>query len=137
MDLTGEPRLNQITVPATDYDQSVAFYEALGLVQIVDSPGNGYARFEAPGGVTLSIHVAEQTPGAAAVYFECHDLDTACERMARNGIAFGQPQDQSWNWREAWTTDPGGNRVCLYEAGVDRRYPPWALPRSGQSQGSS
>ena len=30
--------LNQITLPTIDYDASVAFYKALGLVKIVDSP---------------------------------------------------------------------------------------------------
>src|SRR3546814_8018860 len=52
------PALNQITLPAHDYAASVAFYKQLGLKQIVDSPGNGYARFEAANGVTLSIHLS-------------------------------------------------------------------------------
>src|SRR3546814_10898812 len=52
------PALNQITLPAHDYAASVAFYKQMGLKQIVDSPGNGYARFEAANGVTLSIHLS-------------------------------------------------------------------------------
>src|SRR3546814_15704209 len=44
------PALNQISLPAHDYAASVAFYKQLGLKQIVDSPGNGYARFEAANG---------------------------------------------------------------------------------------
>src|SRR3546814_11171019 len=44
------PALNQITLPAHDYAASVAFYKQMGLKQIVDSPGNGYARFEAANG---------------------------------------------------------------------------------------
>lgn len=47
-------QLNQVTVGATDYDASVAFYRALGLVQIVDAPPR-YARFETPTGETFSI----------------------------------------------------------------------------------
>ena len=129
LDLTGDLRLNQITIPATDYAASVAFYETLGLTQVVDSPTNGYARFESPGGATLSIHLADAAPGNASIYFECHDLDATRDRLMAKGIAFDAPQDQSWNWREAWGRDPAGNRVCLYEAGIDRRWPPWALPR--------
>ena len=64
------PALNQITLPARDYERRVAFYALLGLTQIVDSPSNGYARFEAANGVTLSIHVdegaAESDKGARA-----------------------------------------------------------------------
>src|SRR3546814_5970956 len=52
------PALNQITLPAHDYAASVAFYKQMGLKQIVDSPGNGYTRFEAANGVTLSIHLS-------------------------------------------------------------------------------
>ncbi|MCB2078277.1 MAG: bifunctional hydroxymethylpyrimidine kinase/phosphomethylpyrimidine kinase [Novosphingobium sp.] len=128
LDLTGEPRLNQITVPALDYAASVAFYRKLGLVQIVDSPANGYARFESPGGATLSVHCGE-TGGGAAVYFECLDLDAMLERLAAKGIEFTEPVHQSWLWLEAWAEDPAGNRICLYQAGIARRYPPWALDR--------
>jgi catechol 2,3-dioxygenase-like lactoylglutathione lyase family enzyme len=41
-------RLNQVTVPARDIEQSVAFYQTLGLRLIVKSPH--YARFELPDG---------------------------------------------------------------------------------------
>ena len=129
MDLTGDPRLNQVTLPANDYDASKAFYIALGLIQVVDSPANGYARFEATGGVTLSIHVGDGVQGGAGVYFECDDLKATSARLASAGIELSEPQDRSWGWREAWTTDPAANRICLYEAGVNRRHPPWALER--------
>jgi len=129
LDLTGEPRLNQITLPAVDYDASVAFYRKLGLTQIVDSPVNGYARFECPGGATLSIASDHGEAGGAAAYFECFDLEGTLVRLAEQGIQAGAPTDQSWLWREAWLEDPAGNRLCLYQAGINRRYPPWALPR--------
>ena len=128
LDLTGEPRLNQVTLPARDYRASVAFYRALGLAQCVDSPDNGYARFVSPGGATLSIHV-EGEPGGAALYFECLDLDAEVARLCAAGIAVGDPIEQSWLWREAWFADPAGNRLCLYQADENRRYPPWALAR--------
>ncbi len=74
--LLAGPVLNQITLPARDYAASVAFYRMLGLTQIVDSPDNGYARFEAANGVTFSIHVAETVTGGDAVtYLELGALD--------------------------------------------------------------
>ena len=128
LDLTGEPRLNQITIAASDYAASVAFYRALGLTQIVDSPGNGYARFESPGGATLSVATYLPAGGASAsVYFECLDLDGMIARLASAGIAAEPAVDQDWKWREAWLSDPAGNRICLYKAGVNRRYPPWRI----------
>ena len=129
LDLAGDTRFNQITLPASDYAASVAFYRALGLVQIVDSPTNGYARFEAPGGVTLSIATGHSEAGGAAVYFECADPNAVVARLAEQGIAAAPAQDQPWLWREAWLTDPAGNRLCFYRAGLARRYPPWAIAR--------
>jgi hydroxymethylpyrimidine/phosphomethylpyrimidine kinase len=46
-----------VTVTGSDYRKSVEFYRALGLRQIVDSPENGYARFETEGGATLSVQI--------------------------------------------------------------------------------
>lgn len=128
-------RLNQVTVPCADFEASTAFYKALGLIQIVASPPR-YARFECPSGdgggepATFSLH---HDPGWAGceyplVYFECDDLDATHARLQALGIAFETaPVDQSWKWRETCLRDPAGNRICLYQAGPNRRFPPWRL----------
>ncbi len=119
--------LNQITVGAADYAASVGFYRALGLIQIVDSPDNGYARFVAANGVTLSIHVGPSSP-ATTVYLEHRQLDAWVAQLQSDGLAFDQlPQDESWGWREARLSDPAGNSICLYHAGEMRRFPPWRI----------
>src|SRR4030095_6566310 len=51
---------NQVTVTGKDYDKMVEFYRRLGLKQIIDSPENNYARFEA-GGAPLSVLRDQQT----------------------------------------------------------------------------
>jgi len=127
MDLTGEPRLNQLTLAAGDYQEAVLFYRSIGLIQIVDSPANGYARFESPGGATLSVSTGHGETGGASIYFECLDVDAYTNTLRENGIACPPPKDQSWNWRESWISDPCGNRICFYQAGEDRRYPPWRI----------
>ena len=127
-------RLNQVTVPCIDYAGSVAFYKVLGLIQIVDSPPR-YARFECPAGdggepATFSLHHVEGWSGCdePLIYFEVEDLDSEFERLRNAGLVFkSAPQDQSWNWREAYLKDPAGNRICLYQAGVNRRFPPWRI----------
>jgi hydroxymethylpyrimidine/phosphomethylpyrimidine kinase len=125
---TDEMNLSQVTLPAREYDSSVAFYRTLGLTQIVDSAGR-YARFECPGGATLSIHVEDSAPAeGGATCFESADLDAWVERLRAAGIAFDAlPEDQSWGWREARLRDPAGNRLILFRAGEYRRYPPWRV----------
>jgi hydroxymethylpyrimidine/phosphomethylpyrimidine kinase len=128
MDADGAMRLNQITVGLADYATSLAFYQALGLKLIVDSPPN-YARFEAPGGITLSIHRDDNHPNpGGTVYFECDDLDDEVARLETAGLVFDQGiVEQDWLWREAHLRDPFGNRIILYHAGEMRRYPPWRV----------
>ncbi len=122
-------RLNQVTVTGTDFPKMVEFYRKLGLKQIVDSPENQYARFEA-GGVTFSVQCDPdaQSSDTVAVYFECDDLDERVERLARAGLLFEHgPRNQPWMWREARLRDPAGNTIFLYRAGEARRFPPWRL----------
>ncbi len=122
------PVLNQITVSATDYGASLAFYRQLGLHLIVDSPDNGYARFEAGNGVTLSIHVGDGLAGGATVYLESLRLDAWVAELVAAGLMIEQmPRDEDWLWREARLRDPAGNRICLYAAGEARRFPPWRV----------
>lgn len=121
--------LNQVTVPCTDYEASVRFYSTLGLRQIVDSPPR-YARFETPSGATFSIHyVTGSTDNAeTVVYFEVPDVDSTVDELKGKGIRFdSDPTTQDWLWREARLRDPAGNRVCIYTAGENRRFPPWRL----------
>lgn len=120
-------KLNQVTVPAVDLDHSIAFYRMLGFRLIVK---NGhYARFEiGDGETTFSLHLGEAAGNGPALYFECEDLDARVAALKAKGIAFESgPVDQSWKWREAWLGDPAGNRLCLYWAGENRRFPPWRL----------
>ncbi|MCW2366277.1 hydroxymethylpyrimidine/phosphomethylpyrimidine kinase [Sphingobium sp. B7D2B] len=123
LDMGPSGRLNQISVPVSDYAASRDFYEDLGLTLIVDSPDQPYARFEAPGGATLSLHGQQH-----GVYLECDDLDARVTALISAGLVFdNEPVDQAWGWREAWLVDPAGNRVCLYSAGENRRFPPWRV----------
>ena len=130
LDVGAGPRLNQVTVTGTNYERSVDFYRRLGLKQIVDSPENGYARFETAGGVTFSVQIDpdEKIIATTAIYLECDDLDERVEQLARGGIAFEHgPRNQPWMWREARLRDPDGNIIFFYRAGEHRRFPPWRI----------
>ena len=111
-------RLNQVTMPLVDYEASVAFYQRLGLKLIVDAPPR-YARFELPeadGGEpsTFSIEKVEGWAGGdwPEIWFE------------------SEPETKSYLWRVAHLRDPAGNRITLYHAGANRRYPPWRVAPS-------
>ena len=129
LDVGAGPRLNQVTVTGSDYERSVAFYNTLGLKQIVANPPD-YARFETAGGATLSVQIdPEETVSATtAIYLECDDLDDQVDRLARSGVPFEHgPRNQPWMWREARLRDPDGNIIFLYKAGEARRFPPWRI----------
>lgn len=121
--------LNQITLEVSDFAESVLFYQKLGLRLIVSARGE-YARFELPSGSsTLSLHAtANPCVGNTTLYFETEDVDRKYDELTNLGIAFlTAPTDQSWRWREARFSDPSGNKLCLFHAGADRRFPPWRL----------
>jgi hydroxymethylpyrimidine/phosphomethylpyrimidine kinase len=130
LDVGNGLRLNQVTVTGSNYQRSVDFYRKLGLRQIVDSPDNGYARFETEGGTTFSVQIDpdEDICATTALYFECDDLDERVEQLARAGIPFEHgPRNQPWMWREARLRDPDGNIIFFYKAGEARRFPPWRV----------
>ena len=121
--------LNQVTLPAVELARSIAFYDAMGFTQIVDSPR--YARFECPAGeATFSLHLVDTVtlPTAVVVYFECEDLDGRVSQLEALGFEFTKRlTDERWLWREARLQDPAGNVICLYWAGVNRTHPPWRM----------
>jgi catechol 2,3-dioxygenase-like lactoylglutathione lyase family enzyme len=120
-------KLNQVTVPATDLDRSIAFYQTLGFRLIVKA--DHYARFEIEDGeTTFSLHLGEAAGNGPSLYFECLALDARVVELKAKGVVFeSDPVDQTWLWREAWLRDPAGNRLCLYLAGKNRRFPPWRI----------
>lgn len=122
--------LNQVTVPSINVEQSIRFYELLGLHLIVKALPH-YARFECKhGDSTFSIHQVEELPKVEGVYvyFETEKLEEEVARLQKEGITFDLlPTEQSWLWKEARLKDPDGNQIILYFAGDNRKNPPWRI----------
>ncbi len=122
--------LNQITVYSPNAEKAAEFYQKLGLLLIVDSIPR-YARFECPDGdSTFSLHQTNETTTNPNIvlYFECEDLDERVAELRSKGLEFElDPSDQTWLWREAHLRDPDGNKIILFHAGENRKYPPWRL----------
>ncbi len=124
--------LNQVMIEVDDFKAAVSFYKLIGLRLIV-SERDEYARFELPSGsTTLSLHIADRSSNSGTViYFEVDDVDQRYAELTSLGVRFDtKPQDQTWLWREARLTDPAGNKLCLYHAGANRRFPPWRIETS-------
>ena len=127
-------RLNQVTLGAKDMSASIAFYQSLGLTLIVDSAPR-YVRFEFPippdGGepATLSLHdvTEDWTPPSdwPLIYFEVDDLQAFLKDTDLTPLA--PPDMKTYLWEEADILDPSGNRIRLFKAGKNRRYPPWRV----------
>ena len=122
--------LNQVTVPASNVERSIDFYESLGLRLIVKALPH-YARFECPeGDATFSIHKIANTQEESTVwiYFEVQELDNYVQQLIGKGIKFEElPNDKTWLWRESRLKDPDNNQIIIYFAGNNRKNPPWRV----------
>lgn len=141
--------LNQVTIYTEVTVETVEFFEKLGLIRIVDSLPR-YARLECPDGeATLSVSEAETRPvvrvpssfndletlparsvsnDSVTLYFECTDVDAEYNRIKSLGLKFTEPPtDRPWLWRQAYLLDPNGNKICLFQAGENRKNPPWRV----------
>lgn len=122
--------LNQITIPVINIERSISFYEKLGLRLIVKSLPN-YARFEClTGQSTFSLHRVESIKenGQIWIYFEVENVDAKVKELLNQGIEFEElPHDKSWLWREARLKDLDNNQLIIYNAGENRKNPPWRI----------
>ncbi len=122
--------LNQITVPVVNVEESINFYEKLGLKLIVKSLPH-YARFECnEGDATFSLHQVDkpQKTDGIWIYFEVQHLDDYVNTLISKGIVFEElPNDKEWLWRETRLKDPDNNQLIIYFAGDNRKNPPWKI----------
>ena len=124
--------LNQITVPSSDVEKAIGFYQKLGLELIVKALPH-YVRFLCPdGNSTFSIHKVDELHKGEGVYvyFECEDLDEKVKNLIAKGIHFDEtPNDKPWLWREARLKDLDNNQIILFFGGENRINPPWKIKK--------
>jgi len=119
--------LNQVTVAVSNIENSIAFYQKLGLHLIVKSPH--YARFECPeGDATFSIHLDTNSNSSTYIYFEVENVNIKVEELINKGIQFDElAEDKNWLWREAQLRDLDNNIIIIFHAGDNRKNPPWRI----------
>jgi catechol 2,3-dioxygenase-like lactoylglutathione lyase family enzyme len=123
--------LNQVTVPTSDMERAIAFYQKLGLELIVHTHP-GYARFVMPNGkASFSLQFKEAYKAAKEgihIYFEVSDIVGTYESLSAKGVLFlSPPEMKTWLWHEAHLLDPDGNHLIIYHAGENRLNPPWRI----------
>ena len=122
--------LNQITIPSLNVEIAMEFYKKLGLRLIVNALPK-YVRFECPDGQsTFSVHLVNKLPAGEGIitYFEHAELDEHVQNLIDKGIEFDElPNNKPWLWREARLRDFDNNRLVLFNAGANRKNPPWRI----------
>ena len=120
--------LNQVTISVKNVEQSILFYQKLGLNLIVKSVPD-YARFECPDGdATFSLHRNEEANNGTWIYFEVGNVDVKINELLENNFIINElPEDKPWLWREARLKDLDNNIIIIYNAGKNRKSPPWRI----------
>lgn len=122
--------LNQVTIPSLDVEKATEFYKTLGLNLIVDALPR-YVRFECPDGeATFSIHKVEKLPQieGITIYFEVENIEETVKDLKQKGITFTtEVLEQKWLWNEAHLYDLDNNKVIIFQAGENRKNPPWRI----------
>ena len=108
-------RFDGISLPVTDVNRSVAFYEQLGLT--IEQTGQHFALLR-KGASTIGllyVKTLDDWPAALRrnihIEFSTDDLDTLYTELQASGVEFYQPpKDQKWE-RNMAILDPDGYRV--------------------------
>jgi len=122
--------LNHVTISSLDVPKSTEFYKMLGLKLIVDASPR-YVRLECPNGEsTFSISNVEELPEGhkLTVYFEVDNLSETVSELKKKGITFSTKiTEQPWLWTDVHLNDPDGHELIIYNAGENRKNPPWRI----------
>ena len=122
--------LNQVTMPSLNVEDATEFYKTLGLKLIVDALPR-YVRFEClDGDATFSIHKVEKISKNEGItlYFEVKNLVETVSELKQKGIIFNtEIKEQPWLWNEIHLKDPDYNNIIIYNAGKNRKNPPWRV----------
>ena len=120
--------LNQVTISVKNVEQSILFYQKMGLTLIVKSLPD-YARFECTNGdATFSLHRNEGLNNGTWIYFEVDNVDVKVKQLQENHFSIDEvPEDKPWLWREARLKDLDNNIIIIYNAGNNRKNPPWRI----------
>lgn len=112
-------------VPARDFNESKAFYQALGFAMSWSSDVMACFRYGHSSFLLQAFHVREHAENFM-MHLQVENVDDwhahvrASGVAARFGVKVGEPTDQPWGMRDFTLFDPGG---VLWRIGQDTQDP--------------
>ena len=65
-----------------------------------------------------------------SIYFEVPEVSKKVAELKAKGIIFEtEAKAQTWLWTEARLKDLDGNQIIIYQAGENRKNPPWRIKK--------
>ncbi len=118
-------RMLHLGLRVTDPERSLAFYTALGYLEVGRVPGTEFGALtmlRLPDDPFVSLELvhdpARPVRGTGSVnhlVVQVEDLDAVIARLAAKGVAAEPPTDLGRGMRTAWLTDPAGHRIELVQ----------------------
>ncbi len=111
------PGLYCVELRTANWPALVEWYrEVLGLRVLVRVIDDGYALLEAGDNrlALLAREAAGDSSQRMSLAFEVSDVPKTCARLVRHGARVTHPERDPEGLREAYTTDPDGNRIRLF-----------------------
>jgi lactoylglutathione lyase len=112
-----EIQLNLVVIRSHDVNESVLFYQKLGLNFIKHQHGSGLEHFASEGSlITFEIYpctLEASTTTATRLGFQVDSVDAIVQELEKSGAAIiSSPKDSPWG-RRAIVVDPDGHKIEL------------------------
>ncbi|MCK2212326.1 VOC family protein [Actinomadura sp. ATCC 31491] len=118
-------RMLHLGLRVTDRERSLAFYTALGYVQLGFVPETGFGSLtmlKLPDDPFVSLELVhdaarpvKDTGAVNHLVVQVDDLDATIAGLAAKGVAAEPPADLGEGMRTSWLTDPDGYRIELVQ----------------------
>jgi len=118
-------RMLHVGLRVTDLERSLAFYTALGYIQVGSVPETEFGSLtmlQLPDDPFVSLELVhdptrpvEDVGGVNHLVVQADDLDAAIADLAASGIAVDPPAQPGPEIRTSWLTDPDDYRIELVQ----------------------
>ncbi|HEX4813670.1 MAG TPA: VOC family protein [Nonomuraea sp.] len=118
-------RMLHLGLRVTDLERSLAFYTAVGYIQLGMVPETGFGSLtmlKLPDDPFVSLELVydparpvKDTSAVNHLVIQVNDLDATIADLAAKGVTAEPPADLGPGFRTSWLTDPDGYRIELVQ----------------------